>query len=203
MSVDNKEIIPPYEQKRFYSSLRGKALNRRELRLVRWFLDQLPKDSLVLDVPAGSGRFVRTIQESGHRIIAIDNDAERVNHIKKRIFDLQISATAREGDIFNLPLSDDSVDAAICIRLLHWFEEEEIRKALSELARVASHVYVTYYSKHTIEGLRKSLRGYRGNAKNYTRSQMLDWAQSVGLVHHRKVPGAGCYRRCQFLWLSK
>ena len=203
MSVDNKEIIPPYEQKRFYTSRRGKALNLRELRLVRWFLEQLPKDSLVLDVPAGTGRFVRIIHESGHRIIAIDNDAERVDYANKRISDLQISAIAREGDIFNLPLSDDSVDAAICIRLLHWFNEEEIRKALSELARVSSQVYVTYYSKHTIEGMRKSLRGYRGNAKNYTPRQILDWAQSVGLGHHRKVPGTGCYRRCQFLWLSK
>lgn len=173
------EIEPEgaYERKRFEKSPEGQEKNRREQEMVRRFLKTLPAGSVVLDVPAGMGRFTELIVETGHRPVSIDLNFARVAEAGRRV---GRAIPAAQGDVTRLPLADQSVDAVVCFRLLHHLTPEMIRQVLIELRRVAPRAYVTFYSRNTLKFLKKRIRGKAVSGQYYAPSQLIQWAQKAG-----------------------
>ena len=161
---DRVEASDKYESKRFGRSSGGQKKNRREQAMVRKFLQGLPNDRLVLDVPAGMGRFSQLIVESGHRPVSADLNWGRTLDARHR---LETPVAAMQADIMRLPLKENSVDAVICFRLCHHLTSEQILQALRELRRVAGCAFVTFYSTASIKYWKKKLRGKDVSGKYY------------------------------------
>ncbi len=166
-----------YERRRFERSAEGQEKNRREQEMVRRFLRNLPIGSRVLDVPAGMGRFTELILQSGHQPMSVDLNFARITEARRRA---SKPVPAIQGDVTQLPLADQSVDAVVCFRLLHHLTPEMISKVLVELRRVAPRAYVTFYSRHTVKFLKKHLRGKAVSGQYYAPGQLIQWARAAG-----------------------
>ena len=157
---------PSYDSKRFTRNARGRRLQQRERQLVDKFLSTLSPGSIVLDVPSGMGRFTDLIDRHGHRAVSIDLLFDHVQYVANRS-DV-VSTCAVQADIGRLPLDDDSVDAALCIRLLQHLTPPQIITALGELRRVARTALFTYYSRWTVKFLKKQIRRRPLNGRYYS-----------------------------------
>jgi len=157
---------PSYDTIRFDRNSRGRKLSERERRVVDRFLSTLRPGSTVLDVPSGMGRFTDLIDRYGHRAVSIDLLFEHVHYIANR--QNGISTSALQADIGRLPLADNSIDAALCIRLLHHLTPAQITTALAELRRVTCSALFTFYSRRTFKFIKKRFRGRPLNGRYYT-----------------------------------
>ncbi|MDC0316683.1 class I SAM-dependent methyltransferase [Verrucomicrobia bacterium] len=192
-----------YEKNRF-GSKRGKLLDQREKKIVNLFLKNI-EPSRILDIPCGAGRLLYLSEENNHKsIYGIDNDKDQLEAAREKAKKLSINYKILSGDIFNIDLEDKSVDAVICMRLMHWFNEEQILKSLKELARVSSRdILISYYSKMTFEGIRKSIRSHSGRAISYYPSKFRSLVNKAGLcVNKNFIYQNRLYYRNQILWLN-
>lgn len=87
----------------------------------------------LLDIPVGTGRFLKLYRELGIKAIGMDVSEDMMR--QARVKDPE--ADIRYGDIFDIPLQDNSVEVAVCIRLLNLITEDEMVRAVKELGRVA------------------------------------------------------------------
>jgi SAM-dependent methyltransferase len=92
----------------------------------------------VLDIPCGTGRFLKMYETL--EINAICMDVSNDMMCQARVKDPK--ADIREGDIMKIPLSDNTVNTSVCVRLLNFLETHEMVHALSELARVSKEAIV-------------------------------------------------------------
>lgn len=83
----------------------------------------------VLDLAAGTGKLTRLLVTSGAEVVAV----EPVAAMRATLVDLVPEAEVLDGTAEAIPLSDDSVDAAVASQAFHWFDAPA---ALAELHRV-------------------------------------------------------------------
>ncbi len=96
------------------------------------------KATLHLDMPVGTGRFLMYLREQdrNHRMIGIDiskgmlDVAARASRINK--YDIEYS----QGDAFNLPFADNTVDVLTSLRMFHLFPTCYWPGLLDEMHRV-------------------------------------------------------------------
>jgi ubiquinone/menaquinone biosynthesis C-methylase UbiE len=99
----------------------------------------LPRGARILDVGSGNGRHARALAASGHPVLAMDFARNLLligrRGSRGRIWGRSISWL--QGDASVLPLRSRSVDACICVAVLHHLPSPEERvKALREIRRV-------------------------------------------------------------------
>lgn len=83
----------------------------------------------VLDLGAGTGKFLPSLKESGARVVAVEPVAAMREELARRHGDVEVLA----GTADRIPLADESVDAVVCAQAFHWFAT---REALAEIRRV-------------------------------------------------------------------
>jgi SAM-dependent methyltransferase len=93
---------------------------------VGWMLGPTARD--VVDLGAGTGIFSRLVASLGHRVTAIEPDADMRAQ-------LATSDTIRvlEGSAEAIPLHDGSAGAVVAAQSFHWFDNHDAR---AEIARV-------------------------------------------------------------------
>jgi SAM-dependent methyltransferase len=95
---------------------------------VGWMLGPTARD--VVDLGAGTGIFSRLVASLGHRVTAVEPDAE---------MRAQLAASdgiaVVEGSAETIPLPDQSAGAVVAAQAFHWFDNHEAR---AEIARVLS-----------------------------------------------------------------
>jgi ubiquinone/menaquinone biosynthesis C-methylase UbiE len=83
----------------------------------------------VLDLGAGTGKFIRYLKDTGARVVAVEPvDAMRAE-LSRRHHDVDALAGTAEA----IPLPDASLDAVVCAQAFHWFATT---RALPEIRRV-------------------------------------------------------------------
>ena len=108
---------------------------QREHQAVETFLERLPRELTVLDVPLGTGRFIELYQARGHRVSGLDASQEMVAIATGRAGDGNIEAVT--GDATRLPWPDGSFDLVVSTRFLrHILPFAQAKQALGEMARV-------------------------------------------------------------------
>jgi ubiquinone/menaquinone biosynthesis C-methylase UbiE len=115
-----------YEEKRM-----GQRLWKEESAALRRFMSDA--EGSVLDIPVGTGRFLRFYQEIGLSVIGMDVSEDMLKQADAKRTDAELVI----GSILEIDLATDSVDTAVCVRLLNLLSEDEMKQALSELQRVA------------------------------------------------------------------
>jgi len=110
---------------------------QQEQLIVGGLIDQFAPSSVVLDVPAGTGRFLEFYTRENHTAYGIDISRDMLIEATK----LQAEADAFEvliqGDAECLPLADGSVDYVVCNRLMNWVPLPVFAGLISEFKRVA------------------------------------------------------------------
>jgi ubiquinone/menaquinone biosynthesis C-methylase UbiE len=103
----------------------------------QWFREMKPIAKKVVDVPVGTGRYLKLFHELKVHVTGYDISEEMLALAKKKapkgaklIYLAQASAT-------ELPGRDQHYDGAVCVRFLDLIDEEAMRKVVTELARVS------------------------------------------------------------------
>jgi len=90
----------------------------------------------ILDAGVGTGRYARSLQESGFEVAGIDIARAMIGKAEERgVSDLVL------GDACFLPFKNNSFDATVCIHLLHLIREW--KAALQEICRVTRSALVS------------------------------------------------------------
>lgn len=88
---------------------------------------------IVLDVATGTGDIAATVRRiaPGWTVVGLDRSHALVAHARPRL------DGAVAGDALRLPIADGSVDVVTCSQALHHFFDDDARRLVAELHRVA------------------------------------------------------------------
>ncbi len=103
------------------------------------FVTSLPPGARVLDVGCGNGRHLRALIDSGRRAVGVDFSRPLLRIGRETLSSSRPAARPAlvEADATSLPLADGSVDACLCIAVLHHLPTSEDRlRTLREIRRV-------------------------------------------------------------------
>lgn len=109
---------------------------QREQAWVEAWAQRVPEGATVLDVPAGTGRFVGILQERGARVHAIDISEDMLTELRTRWMPASDTLVVAKGDAEALTYPADAFDFAICWRLFHLLPPKAVVRVVRELARV-------------------------------------------------------------------
>jgi len=107
---------------------RTRAADPRITAFIRELLD-LPQDSIIADIGAGTGNYSQALTRLGYKMIAVEPSEE----MRKQALP-NIEITWVPGFAESLPLADNLVQGVIVILALHHFKDAG--KAFLELARI-------------------------------------------------------------------
>ena len=112
-----------------------------------------PQGNRILEAGCGSGRWVRYLQDRGHKMIGLEYSHETVEMVKKHWPDLDIV----EGDCERSSFPDRSFDGALSFGVVeHWVEGPQ--KPLRELLRVLKPGAKAYISVPCFTSIRRLKR---------------------------------------------
>jgi len=93
-------------------------------------LDQIPKDAMIADIGAGSGRVSNLISLRGFKnVISVDYSLNSIKMVNKNSKNFCVW-----GNILDLPLASDSFDFVVCTGVIHHTPDPE--RAFSECSRI-------------------------------------------------------------------
>jgi len=150
----------------------------------------LKKGKTVLDLGAGTGKFIPNLRATGATIIAV----EPVAAMLAQLIELNPGITATQGSAEHIPLTDASVDAVVCAQSFHWFAR---REALAEIHRVLKPGGVLGLiwnvrdeSVPWVAALSEIMRPYEGDTPRHHRQEWraLFPAEGFGPLRERRFP---------------
>ncbi|WP_435152063.1 class I SAM-dependent methyltransferase [Haladaptatus sp. DFWS20] len=115
--------------------------NSLEFETTTDYLSQyLPESGHILDAGGAAGRYSIWLAEQGYDVTLLDLSAEQVVIAKSWVAerDLESQVTIQQGDIRDLPFSENRFDATLCLGgpLSHVISDDERGEAVRELNRV-------------------------------------------------------------------
>ncbi|MCA9250615.1 MAG: class I SAM-dependent methyltransferase [Phycisphaerales bacterium] len=137
-------LVKTYDDKAKHYDV-DRAVNRatryyfaNSYRTLESIMDKTHRDSVQVDMPVGTGKFLLHLRQRGyaHRMIGIDIAAGMLgvcaDESQKSGADLILSM----GDAYKLPLPDNSVDIFTCLRLTHLLPKSTWPAIIAEMRRV-------------------------------------------------------------------
>ena len=109
---------------------------QREQAWVEMWSQRVPAGAVVLDVPAGTGRFVGILRARGARVHAVDISEDMLAELRARWAPDGSALVVARGDAEALAYAADTFEFAICWRLFHLVPPETAERVVRELARV-------------------------------------------------------------------
>lgn len=109
---------------------------KAEQRIIEDMLSDLPPASHVLDVPVGTGRFLRFYERRGYFVEAIDRSEDMLREAMKKPLSCGDWCHFSLGNVLSLASANKSFDASVMCRLTRWLSPDDCTKAIHELARV-------------------------------------------------------------------
>ena len=92
---------------------------------------------VVLDVGCGTGANILLLQPFVRRIIAMDYSQAAVARCQKRLMLNRIeNVEVFHGDITSIPLPESAVDRILCMSVLQYIDDSQLRVAFREFARI-------------------------------------------------------------------
>ncbi len=100
------------------------------------FIDPKPHETL-FDAGCGTGGNMLLLHYKVKSIVGMDYSQGAVERCQRRINSTGLSnATVIRGSITQIPLSDCSIDKLLCLSVLQYLDDAEVRKSLQEFRRV-------------------------------------------------------------------
>ncbi|HTV32157.1 MAG TPA: class I SAM-dependent methyltransferase [Methylocella sp.] len=159
---------------------------------IGWLRDDLhlAPGKAVLDLGAGTGKFIPSLAATGASIIAV----EPVAAMRSELLGQHPGITVRGGTAQTIPLEAEAVDAVTCAQAFHWFATPQ---ALAEIRRVLrpKGILGLIWNKRDesvkwVAALSDVMRPYEGDAP---RHHKLEWqkvfpAEGFGSLAERRFP---------------
>jgi len=119
----------------------------------------LPRQSLgrLVDVGTGTGRMIELFGPRSSQAIGIDRSSEMLRLARVKLEAAGIASSLRQGDMYALPLADESADSIIIHQVLHYAHSPAA--AIAEAARVLTPggtLLVVDFAAHDREELRST-----------------------------------------------
>ena len=97
----------------------------------------IPKGAAVLDIGAGRGRLMRELGTLDFKVVGLENNQTLVTEGNETIKNnSEKNITFLTGTALNMPLADQSFDAAVDIGLMQHLKPEDFKTYISEVTRV-------------------------------------------------------------------
>lgn len=113
-----------------YASATGDMINQLELEIMLKYIKD--KTLPILDVGSGSGRDSDLLTKMGYKTVAIDFSKQLLSKAKS----LHPQLDFKYMDVRNLEFEDNTFSGAWCNAVLLHLNDEDLRRALSEIYRV-------------------------------------------------------------------
>jgi len=110
------------------------------------------KKEVTLDLACGAGRHVVYMTQHGFTVTGADISRMGLKMTRKKLRELELTATLVRSVMKSLPFSDSSFDTVICTRAIHHQRLRGIQQTLSEIRRVLRKdgaVLIDFLSKRT------------------------------------------------------
>lgn len=141
LAEDDRRLVSILGERRrgaFFGQVAGRWDQIREHLFGRSFtasalLSLLPEDWVVADVGCGTGNATELLAPAVRQVIAVDESETMLDAARER-FEGCDNVRLVQGELEELPLDDASVDAVICLLVLHYLGEPAL--AVAEMRRV-------------------------------------------------------------------
>lgn len=164
----NKYVAPSLErvkadkQSAAQYTQRKPAKHRDEMRMVAEAFATLPGSARgkVLDAPCGVGRLCVWLAEQGYELTGVDLGEAAVELTRSALAERGLDGRILTQNIMAMDFSDREFEYAICFRLIHHYEQKQLKAQLvDELCRVTNNcVVISYISPVSVTSMRRRLR---------------------------------------------
>src|SRR5215510_8059448 len=135
---------------------------------------------LLVDLGTGTGRMLELLRERYRRGLGIDLSPAMLAYARAKLERSETSrAHVRQGDIYDLPLADQTVGAAVMHQVLHFLSDPQ--RAVREAARVLTpggQLLIVDFAPHDLEFLREEFAHER---LGFSNQQVAQWLADSGL----------------------
>src|SRR5262245_8387063 len=135
---------------------------------------------LLVDLGTGTGRMLELLRERYRRGLGIDLSPAMLAYARAKLEGAQVRhAQVRQGDIYDLPLADQTADAAVMHQVLHFLSDPH--RAVREAARVLApggRLLIVDFAPHELEFLRDQFAHER---LGFSTQQVGQWLSDCGL----------------------
>jgi len=136
---------------------------------------------LFLDLGTGTGRMLELFDDRYRRGLGIDLSPAMLAYARSKLDQGETSrAHVRQGDIYDLPLADQTVGAAVMHQVLHFLRDPQ--RAVREAARVLApggQLLIVDFAPHDLEFLREEFAHER---LGFSNQQVSQWLADCGLA---------------------
>ncbi|MBV8791259.1 MAG: metalloregulator ArsR/SmtB family transcription factor [Pseudolabrys sp.] len=155
---------------------------------IRDALEQRPFRSL-LDLGTGTGRMLELFGSQIERGLGLDMSLDMLllarDHLERAGLR---NCSVRQGDIYDLPIPDNSFDAVIIHQVLHFLDDgARAVKEASRVLRPGGSLLIVDFAPHELEFLREK---HAHRRLGFASEVVTQWMQSAGLepVMHKSLP---------------
>src|SRR5690242_18250200 len=160
----------------------------------------------LLDLGTGTGRMLEMFGPQIERGLGIDLSLDMLLLARDRLERAGLrNCSVRQGDIYDLPLADDSFDVVIIHQVLHFLDDGA--RAVKEAARVlrpGGSLLVVDFAPHELEFLREQ---YAHRRLGFAPETVTQWLAAAGLdttLHRSLAPEPGSDGKIAVsLWLAR
>ncbi|TDQ64318.1 methyltransferase family protein [Maritalea mobilis] len=147
-----------------------------------WMRDALAvgKNSKVVDLGAGTGKFTKRICEVSDHVIAVEPVAAMRETLQANLPQVETP----EGNALDIPLPDQSVDALICAQSFHWFASDLAVNEMARVLRPGGKLGLIWNVRDEnvdwVAAITKLITPYEGDAPRYYKG---DWQKPLPSPH--------------------
>lgn len=144
--------------------------------VVQWLIEDLAlsPDSKVVDLGAGTGKFLPYLKQATPNIIAIEPVSEMLEQLK--IVHPDVQTLQAKSD--QIPLESESIDAVLCAQSFHWFANIETLNEIHHVLKPEGHLGLVWNQRDEnidwVKALADLLATLEGDTPRYHSGQ---WKQ--------------------------
>ena len=158
-----------------------RSLHVAESEVEQAIADALGDDPLgrLVDIGTGTGRMIELFGPRADTAIGIDKSSEMLRLARAKLEAAGIPSSLRQGDMYALPLADESADIVLLHQVLHYAHAPA--EAIAESARLLApggRLLIVDFDLHDREELRERAQHAR---LGFADEAMLGWIEAAGL----------------------
>jgi len=160
----------------------------------------------LLDIGTGTGRILELLAPQADRAVGVDLSVDMLAVARANIARLGLTNVQfRQGDIYSLPVQQNSFDLVVIHQVLHFLDEPQ--RAIREAARALApggRLLIVDFAPHELEFLREA---HAHRRLGFAIDTVTQWMKEAGLrpeVHDElKPPGNAKDKLTVSLWLAR